>query len=193
MNFQLPADRPILIILAGPNGAGKSTFYKTFLEPLALHFVNADVIALELGIDAYAAARIAESLREDLVRQRQSFIFETVFSDPVGNKLEFFKEAATSGFTVVLIFIGISTPDVSSERVTFRRLKGGHDVPSDKLTTRFPRTLENLRRSLRELPHVLVFDNDDLNDPYRLVATFEAGQLAESSLPLPAWLTPLFP
>jgi len=191
MSFPLPADRPILIILAGPNGAGKSTFYKTFLEPLALHFVNADLIALELGIDAYAAARVADSLREDLVRQRQSFIFETVFSDPVGNKLDFFKEAVASGFTVVLLFIGISSPDVSSERVTFRRLKGGHDVPSEKLTTRFPRTLENLRRSIRELPYVLVFDNDDLNDPYRLVATFESGQRTVAAASLPAWLTPL--
>jgi predicted ABC-type ATPase len=193
MTFNIPAGRPILIILAGPNGAGKSTFYKTHLEPFALHFINADRIALELGIDAYAAARVAESLREGLVRERQSFIFETVFSDPVGNKLDFFKEAASSGFTVFLIFIGISSPDVSSERVTFRRLKGGHDVPSDKLTARFPRTLENLRRSILELPHVLIFDNDDLNDPYRPVATFSSGQLTESAADLPTWLPPLLP
>jgi len=191
MTLHLPAGHPILIILAGPNGAGKSTFYKTFLEPLALYFVNADLIALELGIDDYSAARVAESLREDLVRQRQSFVFETVFSDPVGNKLDFFKEAAASGFTVVLLFIGISSPDVSSERVTFRRLKGGHDVPSDKLITRFPRTLENLRRSIRELLHVLVFDNDDLTDPYHLVAIFQSRRLVESGTSLPAWLAPL--
>lgn len=41
--------RPILIVLAGPNGAGKSTFYETFLEQLGLQFVNADVLARELG------------------------------------------------------------------------------------------------------------------------------------------------
>jgi predicted ABC-type ATPase len=193
MKFSLPDSRPILIVLAGPNGAGKSTFYKTTLQPLGLHFVNADLVALELGIDAYAAARVAESFREDLVRQRVSFIFETVFSDPVGDKLTFFKETALSGFTVVLLFIGISSPEVSNERVVFRRLQGGHDVPSEKLTTRFPRTLENLRRSIQELPHVLIFDNDDLNDPYRLVATFESGELTESSQPLPPWLTSLLP
>lgn len=185
--------RPILIVLAGPNGAGKSTFYEAFLEPLGLQFVNADVLARELGIDAYSAARLATSLREELLRQRESFVFETVFSDPAGDKLAFLREAVEMGFTVFLCFIGISGPETSERRVAQRVIEGGHDVPSDKLTTRFPRTLENLRRSLRELPHVLVFDNDDLNDPYRLVATYESGQLAESSLSLPAWLTPLLP
>lgn len=95
------------------------------------------------------------------------------------------------GFTVFLCFIGISGPETSERRVAQRVIEGGHDVPSDKLTTRFPRTLENLRRSIRELPYVLVFDNDDLNDPYRLIATFESGQLTVAADSLPAWLTSL--
>jgi len=185
--------RPILIVLAGPNGAGKSTFYETFLEPQALQFINADVLARELGIDAYSAARVATSLREELLRQRVSFVFETVFSDPAGDKLAFLRDAANNDFTVVLCFIGISGPETSERRVAQRVTEGGHDVPTDKLTTRFPRTLENLRRSIRELPNVLVFDNDDLNDPYRLIATFESGQLIESAANVPPWLTALLP
>ena len=185
--------RPLLIALAGSNGAGKSTFYKTYLQQLGLQFINADAIAKELNLDAYAAAKVATSLREELVRQRESFIFETVFSDPAGEKLAFFQDAAAIGFTVVLFFIGISNPDISNERVVFRRLKGGHDVPTDKLITRFPRTLENLRRSIRELPFVLVYDNDDLNDPYRQVAVFEAGHAVELADDLPAWLQEMLP
>ena len=185
--------RPLLIALAGPNGAGKSTFYKTYLQQLGLQFINADVIAKELNLDAYAAAKVAASLREELVRQRESFIFETVFSDPAGDKLAFFQNAAAIGFTVVLFFIGISSPNISNERVVFRRLKGGHDVPTDKLIARFPRTLENLRRSIRELPFVLVYDNDDLNDPYRQVAVFEAGHAVELADDLPVWLQEMLP
>jgi len=185
--------RPLLIALAGSNGAGKSTFYKTYLQQLGLQFINADAIAKELNLDAYAAVKVATSLREELVRQRESFIFETVFSDLAGEKLAFFQDAAAIGFTVVLFFIGISNPDISNERVVFRRLKGGHDVPTDKLITRFPRTLENLRRSIRELPFVLVYDNDDLNDPYRQVAVFEAGHAVELADDLPAWLQEMLP
>ena len=185
--------RPLLIALAGSNGAGKSTFYKTYLQQLGLQFINADAIAKELNLDAYAAAKVAASLREELVRQRESFIFETVFSDPAGDKLAFFQDAAAIGFTVVLFFIGISSPNISNERVVFRRLKGGHDVPTDKLIARFPRTLENLRRSIRELPFVLVYDNDDLNDPYRQVAVFEAGHAVELADDLPVWLQEMLP
>ena len=185
--------RPLLIALAGSNGAGKSTFYKTYLQQLGLQFINADVIAKELNLDAYAAAKVAASLREELVRQRESFIFETVFSDPAGDKLAFFQNAAAIGFTVVLFFIGISSPNISNERVVFRRLKGGHDVPPDKLIARFPRTLENLRRSIRELPFVLIYDNDDLNDPYRQVAVFEAGHAVELADDLPVWLQEMLP
>jgi predicted ABC-type ATPase len=181
-------DRPILIVLAGSNGAGKSTFYETYLEQLGLQFINADVLARELGIDAYSAAKVATSLREELLRQRVSFVFETVFSDPAGDKLAFLHDAVDLGFTVVLCFIGISGPETSERRVSQRVIEGGHDVPAEKLTTRFPRTLENLRRSIQQLPHVLIFDNDDLNDPYRLVATFESSQLTQSSPPLPPWL-----
>jgi predicted ABC-type ATPase len=180
--------RPIVVALAGPNGAGKSTFFHAHLASAGLRFVNTDVIARELDIDAYAAAAVTESLRRELVRQRESFIFETVFSDPVGDKLSFLKEAAASGYTVVLVFIGISGPKTCGERVAMRVCKGGHDVPANRLAARYPRTLANLRAAIRELPHVLVFDNEDLRQPFRRVAVFEDGRLTFRAARMPAWL-----
>ena len=193
LNDGLFDHRPILVVLAGSNDAGKSTFYKAHLQPLNLQFVNADIIATELDINAYDAAKLAASIREELVRQRESFVFETVFLDPAGDKLAFMADAAAVGFTVVLCFIGISSPEISKERVIFRTPKGGHDVPADKLVTRFPRTLANLRRAIRELPFVLVFDNDDLNDPYRRIATFEQGKATALGADLPTWLRDILP
>jgi hypothetical protein len=38
------------------------------------------------------------------------------------------------------------------------------------------------------LPHVLVFDNDDLARPFRLVAEYEQGARVQEQSPLPAWL-----
>ncbi len=180
--------RPIIVALAGPNGAGKTTFYHAHLRPAGLRFVNADVLARELSLDPYAAARVADALRRELVNQRESFVFETVFSDPVGEKLAFLKEAAQAGYTVVLCFIGISGPETSEQRVAMRVTQGGHDVPTMKLKTRYPRTLANLKAALRELPHVWVFDNDDLRTPFRLVAVFENGQATKINKPVAAWL-----
>ncbi|MFC5864207.1 zeta toxin family protein [Acidicapsa dinghuensis] len=184
----LPLDhRPIIVAVAGANGAGKSTFYHAYLREAGLRFVNGDVLARELKADAYEAARMADAIRRELVRQHESFVFETVFSDPAGDKLAFLKEVAAAGYTVVLCFIGISGAETSEQRVAMRVSQGGHDVPSEKLQTRYPRVLENLRRALHETPHVWVFDNDDLRVPFRLVAVYENGMQVQLNRPIPKW------
>lgn len=185
--------RPILVAIAGPNGAGKSTFYKAQISYTGLPFINADVIAAEAGLGAYEAAAVAETLRRERFTQRERFIFETVFSDPVAEKLLFLEEAVSVGYTVVLFFIGVSSPDVSVDRVGMRVIEGGHDVPSDKLMTRFPRTLENLRLAMLRLPLVLVYDNDDLREPHRFVLAAGGGVVMEVQEPVPGWLEPLLP
>jgi predicted ABC-type ATPase len=185
-------DRPLILAIAGPNGAGKTTFYFSHLEPIALAFIEADHLSRQLDLEPYEAARLANELRRQFFRELVSFVFETVFSDPVGDKLAFLKEAAESGYTVVLCFVGISGPEISEERVAMRVSQGGHDVPSEKLVARFPRTISNLEAAIRELPHVLIFDNEDLSRPFRLVAVFERGRVVTSKPPIPDWLDPLF-
>lgn len=53
--------RPLLLVLAGPNGAGKRTFYQTHLTTQGLRFVNADILARELGMDDRQAATAVTS------------------------------------------------------------------------------------------------------------------------------------
>jgi predicted ABC-type ATPase len=74
-----------------------------------------------------------------------------------------------------------------------RVLEGGHNVPQDKLASRFPRTMENLRLAILRLPLVLVYDNDDLRDPYRFVLAASNGAVLERTRSLPAWLTRALP
>jgi len=181
--------RPIVVAVAGPNGAGKTTFYEAHLRPAGLRFVNADELARELGVDAYEAAELAGRLRGTLLEQGESFVFETVFSDPVGDKIGFLKKASARGYTVVLCFIGVDSPSVSEERVAMRVLQGGHDVPPKKLRERYPRTQRNLALAIGELPYVLVYDNSDLRRPFRKIAEFEAGKMTERHAPLPRWLS----
>jgi predicted ABC-type ATPase len=186
--FAVFDQRPVIVAIAGPNGAGKTTFYHAHLAPAGLRFVNADSLASELGLGASDAMAMANALRRALVSRRESFVFETVFSDPVGDKVAFLAETASLGYTVVLGYIGLENAAMSEERVAMRVSQGGHDVPNDKLATRFPRTLANLHAAIRRLPHVLVFDNSDLRRPYRLAATFERGQCLTRVEPLPPWL-----
>jgi len=185
--------RPILIAIAGPNGAGKSSLYQSHLSYTALPFVNADVIAAASGLGAYEAAEVAEEMRRARFARRESFIFETVFSDPVADKLAFLEDAVTAGYTVVLFFVGISSPDVSIDRVGQRVMEGGHNVPHDKLIGRYPRVMENLRLAMLRLPLVLVYDNDDLRQPHRFCVAAGMGKILETQGPVPEWLSQLLP
>lgn len=191
MDFAHFDERPIVEAIAGPNGAGKTTFYHAHLQRAALPFINADVLAHELDLEPYAAASVAGALRHELIRRRVSFVFETVFSDPVGDKVGFLKRAAESGYTVVLCYVGIAGPNVSEVRVAMRASQGGHDVPPEKLRSRYPRTIANLKAAIRELSHVLVYDNNDLAVPFRQVAVFKEGRLQELNESVPIWLNPL--
>lgn len=182
--------RPIIVAIAGPNGAGKTTFYHAHIKYAGLRFIEPDALAGELDLDAYAAAKIADALRQKFLSQRESFAFETVFSDPVGDKLKFLKEAVSAGYTVLLCFIGLSGPELSEDRVAMRVSQGGHDVPTEKLRSRFPRTMANLKAAIRELPIVIVFDNSDLGSQFRKVAEFKQGRLIGEGAAVPAWLRP---
>lgn len=108
--------------------------------------------------------------------QRENFVFETVLSDPHGANVAELHDVAQQGFHVVLIFIRIDSADTSKQRVSMRVMQGGHDVPDDKLETRFERTLSNLQRAIDSLPAVILFDNSDISQPYRLAAVYPNGQ-----------------
>ena len=180
--------RPLEDHPSAPPCSGKSTFYEAHLQQAGLRFINADDLARDIGVGPYEAAELASQLRRELVRQRESFVFETVLSDPMGDKVNFLKDATRAGYTVVLCFIGLDRAATSEQRVAMRVLQGGHDVPTEKLVTRFDHTLKNLRRAIHELPFVQVYDNGDLRHPFRKVAEFENGKAVMVSRRVPAWL-----
>jgi len=183
---------PTLVLLAGPNGAGKSTYYELFLAEAGLPFLNADLVAAHTQIDSFAAARMLDALRDRMIEERQSFISETVFSDPGGEKLAMLRRAVDAGYDVTLIYIGIANPALSAERVAGRVRHGGHDVPRDKLGPRFERSLKNLAVAFAVVPLIEVYDNSSPTDPYRHVATVKAGKVVRLA-PLPAWLKRIVP
>lgn len=169
---------PQLVVLAGPNGAGKSTFYEVFLAGSPLPFLNADLFAAETGLDSFEAARILDAAREQMIEDRVGFITETVFSDPHGAKLDMLRKAIDAGYETTLIYIGVASAELSARRVDQRVAIGGHDVPRDRIASRFERSLDNLAKAIALVPTVQLYDNSSFEEPYRLVATFEAGSPA---------------
>lgn len=184
----------VLVLLAGPNGAGKSTFYDLHLQSIGLPFLNADMLAAEIGIDSFEAARILDRRRAHMIGRGDGFITETVFSDPHGAKLDMLRAAAEAGFDVRLIYIGLDRPELSRKRVAQRVALGGHDVPTEKLVRRFAQSLENLKSAIGIVPAVRIYDNSSATDPYRLLARFERGQLVHRAPGrMPSWTRGIIP
>jgi predicted ABC-type ATPase len=189
---------PWLIVLAGPNGAGKSTFFDVFLRRRGFTFVNADLIARGLSGDdradvAYRAAELAEIERRALVARGDTFVMETVFSDPKGAKLDLLRDARSRGYRVAFVYIGLASAALSQARVLQRVAQGGHDVPDDRIRKRLPRSLANAREALRFVDAAWVMDNSDADHPFQLVATTRAGTVTHVRPSAPRWCRRMLP
>lgn len=104
--------------------------------------------------------------RELIMKEKQSFAFETVFSHwkllPNGtheSKIDDIKGMQRGGYVVVLIFVGLTSPQLSVLRVQNRKRTGGHDVPRDKLLERFPRTQAAIGQAATVADLTLMVDN----------------------------------
>lgn len=190
------APKKRLWVLAGGNGAGKSSFYRTFLEPAGIPFVNADLIARQVyerqaEENSYAAAKIAEEQRERFLLKGQSFCFETVFSHP--SKIDFIARAKALGYEIVLVFIHLTSADLNKARISQRVESGGHPVPDEKVEPRIHRALENLRKAIPLCDQVRLMDNSSAREPLRLIATLRDGgaQIEVHRKPLPRWAAKL--
>jgi predicted ABC-type ATPase len=184
--------KPTMVLLAGPNGAGKSTLYETRVAPgFAGPFINADIIQRDELRDAspeasYEAARIASARRAEYLAEARDFVTETVFSH--ASKLDLVDQARGAGFTVIVLHVGVDTPDLSVHRVGARVDEGGHNVPEAKIRARYERGAPLIRAAVLEADRAMVFDNSSLNRPPVHCLTFSEGRLVFAKARLPAWI-----
>ncbi len=118
---------------------------------------------------------------------------ETVFSDSKGHKRDFLRLAQNVGYVVVLVFIGLDSPEMSHARVKSRVEAGGHAVPPGKLDERFPRTFENLRLAIPHLDYVYLYDNSSYDYPYRPVVLCRFGKFRLLCKMIPSWVMKALP
>lgn len=164
---------PMLLVFAGPNGSGKSTITAEF--PPVGAYVNADEIQRYLGCSPLEAAENAEDTREALLSQHQSFTFETVLSTP--RNIDLMRRAHDAGYTVICIYVLTYRYDINIRRVRNRVLHGGHDVPTEKVVSRYRRAMKLLPQLFDICDQLLIYDNSHERTegtPQRIV-TFKNG------------------
>jgi predicted ABC-type ATPase len=188
---------PVFHLLAGPNGAGKSSLYRALLAEnvidAKLEFVNADVYErdhlkrLKNPLKRTEAARTwAESSRSDLLQSKASFVSETVFSH--ASKIELIERAKQAGYQIVVYIVAVDNPETLVERVSNRVREGGHDVPTEKILSRYPRTLANLAKALPLADIAFLYDSQDVElGGLQHIATCKKGVLIEGVEGFPLW------
>lgn len=156
-----------IVIIGGPNGAGKTTAAQ-LVVPRGLEireFVNADEIARGLSPfntehAAFAAGRLMLQRIRELVRNRESFAFETTCAGRT--HVPILRTCKADGWRVTLVYLWLPTPKAALDRVARRVREGGHGIPDDVVVRRYWTGLINLRLLYLPLADVaVIYDNSD--------------------------------
>jgi predicted ABC-type ATPase len=176
---------PWFWIVAGPNGAGKTTLVeKGVVQAIAGHdpvTLNADVRTRELlAADPFIHdANLRAAIEIDgqvaaCIERGVDVLVETVLSSD--KYLDDVDRALTLGYQVGMIYIGLAFPVDCVRRVALRHERGGHDVPPDKVISRWSRSIAMLGRLACKIDRLFVFDNTQAEGP-RLIALKIAGKI----------------
>ncbi len=176
--------RPVLIIIAGPNGSGKTTITSQILHHEWLEnsvYINPDQVAQDCFGDwnsdeaVVQAAEYCADWRERCLTDRQSMIFETVFS--ADDKLDFIRRAKQTGFFIRLFFVCTESPMINAARIAGRVMKGGHDVPITKIISRYQKSIINCKVAIAIADRVYLYDNSVDGREARILFRFADGAI----------------
>lgn len=187
LDAQHVSGKPLAVVVAGHNGSGKSTmWYRSLAETLRIPLINADRMMVSILPDAHEGflpdwaaevrdkdeswMRVAQNGVQAFVAQALvhgvPFAMETVFShwheNPDGSvdtKVDLIRQMQAAGYFVILLFVGLSSAQVSIGRVATRKAEGGHSVEIAKLINRFGRTQKAIRLAAPVADAAVFLDN----------------------------------
>ena len=148
------AENPEILVIAGPNGSGKSTITDNL--PIKGIYINADDISLMTGMSNLEAAIMAEKEREALLAAGMDFTFETVLSKE--RNLKLLKRAKDKGYIITGVFVLTHDVTLNLKRVKERAAAGGHDVPPEKILSRYYDSLGNISELMRICDYLRIVD-----------------------------------
>lgn len=188
-------------MIAGPNGSGKTSVTHKFLHHEwadGTIYINPDQVANEMFGDwnsqdaVIKAANYCEEWREKCLRDKISFVFETVFS--AEDKIDFIIRAKKAGFFIRVFFISTSHPSINASRIAKRVMEGGHDVPIQKIISRYTKSIENCEIIAHLVDRLYVYDNSVNDRDAQLQFRLSNGKLEKMYVAeLPNWARNIIP
>lgn len=193
--------KPELIVIAGPNGSGKTSVTQKFLHhewAKDTIYINPDQIANKKFGDwnsqmaVLEAAKYCTKWREQCLKNKVSFVFETVFSSE--DKIDFLIRAKESGFFIRVFFISTNHPSINAARIAKRVMEGGHDVPIRKIVSRYTKSIVNCETIARLVDRLYVYDNSVNDHDAQILFRLSDGMLEKLYVDeLPNWAINIIP
>ena len=131
------------------------------------------------------AARFAETWREKCLENYNSLIFETVLSAP--DKIDFIQRAKQQNYFIRLFFIGTDNPQINAFRIAQRVMQGGHDVPIQKIISRYYKSIANCVLLSKVVDRLYVYDNSIENGLTELLFRVNDGKFVKQYALIHEW------
>ena len=155
-----------------------------------LRYIDKKLFVLDAHlVDSYLASYVATYIRNGLLllnKKDITFTIETVMSHE--SKLDFMRAARERGYRIYLYYISTSSPEINVGRVATRVMRGGHNVPEDKIKSRYERSLRNLHEAILLSDRAYIFDNSESS--HKWIAEYDGatGELRYKEDKIPQWV-----
>ena len=120
------------------------------------------------------------------IERRSSCAFETTLRSAVT-----FEQAALArraGFVTEMRYIGLPNFEMHLERVKMRADRGGHSAPEPVLRGIYESSMANLRRAMREMDLLYVYENGVWGETPEILLQAEHGEIVFQAERMPQWL-----
>lgn len=154
------------------------------IDSIALLKIDDSIVLFENEtINSYFASELVYIVRHELLKQQKDFTFETVMSSV--DKVDFLNEAQSYGYRTYLYYIATDDPIININRVENRYALGGHNVPREKIESRYSRSLSFLKNAIIYSNRAFIFDNSSENP--EMIAEVEDKVLEYKVTKVPYW------
>lgn len=195
-------DKKTAFIIAGPNGSGKTTFSISLIKNTKIltgMHLNADIILkANDSTDEYKnlsplekhlrVSSLIDQKIDELINDGENLILETVFSSSY--KLQTFQKLKDAGYFINMIFVSTQDPLINVQNVALRVEKGGHDVPINKILSRYKGAHENLHKIVNDVDCLILIDNSVINQAPIIYTALSSGAkcFINEKKAIPQWI-----
>lgn len=160
--------QPIYLLFAGANGSGKSTYYNSqnwrqYISITEFKRINPDEVIKKNKLnnkrisDQLKAAKICIKELDECFNKKLNIIQETTLCGKT--ILKRIIKAKLIGYKVIVIYLGVDSPNICKTRISYRASIGGHYIDNETVEKRYAMSLQNVKEITYKVDRTIFIDN----------------------------------